>query len=73
MLEYSFGVVHIEDADGHLLAEATRMYRNQGAAFSGWVLRIGPDSIGPIRTKAEALARLKEWVIEEFAARYEGK
>lgn len=73
MLDYSFGVVHVEDSDGHLLAEATRVYRNQGASSSGWFVRIGQDAIGPIRTKPEAVARLKEWVIEEFAARYEGK
>lgn len=60
---WASGPGRIVRADG--LVEATRYYRTEGAAFSGWIVRsvLGPPTNGsdPIPTKQAAVTALLSW------------
>jgi hypothetical protein len=53
------------------VAEMTRHYKREGATFSGWIVRSGPEYGEPIPNKREALAQLRREVAEYFRPRGE--
>ena len=49
-----------------IVAEATRHFKNEGAVFSGWIVRSGPSYGEPIANKREALAQLRREITDYF-------
>ncbi|MDW6058105.1 hypothetical protein SAZ11_08380 [Streptomyces sp. FXJ1.4098] len=49
-----------------VVAEATRHFKNEGAVFSGWIVRSGPSYGEPIANKREALAQLRREITDYF-------
>lgn len=49
-----------------VIAEATRHFKNEGAAFSGWIVRSGPSYGEPIANKREALKSLRREITDYF-------
>ncbi|MFD5566673.1 hypothetical protein [Streptomyces cadmiisoli] len=49
-----------------VVAEATRHFKNQGAAFSGWIVRSGHSYGEPIANKREALAQMRREIADYF-------
>lgn len=52
--------------DVEIVAEATRFYKYEGAAFSGWIVRSGVDYGEPISNKREAMQQLRRYVADYF-------
>lgn len=48
------------------VAEATRHFKNEGAAFSGWIVRNGPSYGEPISNKREAMVQLRREITDYF-------
>jgi hypothetical protein len=53
-------------ANVEIVAEATRHFKNEGAAFSGWIVRSGPSYGEPIANKREARAQLRREIADYF-------
>lgn len=49
-----------------VIAEATRFYKSEGAAFSGWVITSGRNYSDPIPTKTEAVEHIRDAVRHRF-------
>ncbi|MEU1663617.1 hypothetical protein ABZ547_08375 [Streptomyces sparsogenes] len=65
----SYVLEHITDSQYEaveVVAEATRHFKNEGAAFSGWIVRSGYSYGEPIATKREALAQLHREITDYF-------
>ena len=64
IIDYKTGYLEAVDAEGIVLATASRCLKSEGSHFSGWIIRNRSNLnlySDPIPTKAEVISRIGEF------------